>query len=95
MCVPGVCGSTCKKKKWGVCILWIPKTSSCCYKVPDAVCETKNAACKTAREAAKGILKAAEKTVDSSKVTLDAAKGVLEGAKGLISALFIRQGTLS
>ena len=86
MCVPGICGSTCKKKKWGVCLLWVPKTSSCCTKIPDAVCETVNAACKAARETAKGVLKAAEKTVKGSKVTLDAAKGVLEGAKGVVSA---------
>ena len=86
MCVPGSCGTTCKKKKWGKCIIRIPKFSSCCHKAPDAVCKTRKASCNAARATAKGVLTAAEKTVDGSKVTLDAANGVLEGAKGVVRA---------
>ena len=86
MCIPGSCGTTCKKKKWGKCIIRIPKFSSCCYKAPDAACETRKATCIAARATANAALRAAKKTVQSSRVTLDAAKGVLEGVKKTVSA---------
>ena len=86
VCMPAPCGKTCKKHVWGKCIIYLPKFSSCCFKSPDPICETRKAACNAARATAKGVLKAAEKTVGGSKFTLDAANGVLEGAKGVVSA---------
>ena len=86
MCIPGYCGTTCKKKKWGKCIVRVPKYSSCCYKAPDASCLAERAACNAARQTAYATLRAAERAVDSSRVTLNAAKAALEGARAAVSA---------
>ena len=86
VCVPAPCGTTCKARVFGKCILRVPTFSKCCFRAPDAVCETKRGACIAARETATLALKGAEKVVDTSRVALDVAKGVLEGAKRTVSA---------
>ena len=80
VCVPGSCGTTCKKRKWGRCIIRIPKFSACCTRIPDAACETERGLCIAARKSASEALALAERAVNSARITLDAAKLTLEGA---------------
>ena len=85
VCVPGPCGTKCKVKKWGRCIIRIPRFSSCCRRIPDIACETKRGLCIAARKTATAALKLAQRGVNSGRITLNAAKVVLEGFKKTVN----------
>ena len=74
---------TCCGTAWGVCICTHPTWNSCCFTIPDPICEAENVACLALKEPIKLALKGAEELVDASRVTLEAAKAALyipEGA---------------
>ena len=85
VCVGCFSGTKCCGRVWGRCVCVLPKWKSCCWRVPDPVCESKNAACELLKAPIRTLLEAARITLDSSRHSLDVVRIALRAAEEVLS----------
>ena len=79
-------GWHCCGRWWGRCVCWRPGWDSCCWRIPDLLCNILNGICSVARRALDLALRAAIWVVDKSRHVLDVAKEALYVARGVVKA---------
>ena len=84
VCIGCPSGWKCLKRVWGKCVFGRPGWNSCCKRITNPACITKNAACSALRKAAYAGLKVAEGLVRGAKYSLNAANKILDGAKAVV-----------